>query len=126
MDYARNLGKTGVCVECGQHDDEASVVVAEHVILQFLFAHTSVSPSSKLPPARIPKVIRCTEAVHVSKKFEFSKSYDAFSYISHDEHVYTDESGEQKCTHKAGAFLIMPSRNPVDGEEAFFWGVCHD
>jgi len=47
----------------------------------------------------------------------------AFEKVSCNEVLAEDdEVGQIKCTASSGAYIIMPTANPILGEEAWFWG----
>ena len=71
-------------------------------------------------------VLSCCENEIVRKGFKYCKEGGpptAFEKVQFDELLATDEElGEIRCRNMEGAYVIMPTANPIIGEEAWFWG----
>jgi len=115
INYVGSLNKPAICVECGQHQDSATIQVAKETIRAFI---------SGASPLKIQKhVLYVDEAVILREGFRFCLDVKAFSKVEYNEVVAKDNViGELRCPYKQGAFLIMPVANPVVGEEAWLWG----
>jgi len=114
LDYAHELDKVGICVECGQHTERSSVETAKKTIRCFVTGTSDGSPKEVLFVDR-SEILRTG--------FKFSRVAKAFDRVNYNELVACDNVvGEIRCPYKEGAFLIMPIANPVLGEEAWLWG----
>jgi len=118
IDYVKQLNKPGVCVECGQHRSEDTIMVAKETIKAFI---------TGIPADHLPKtVLYVDRSVILKEGFHFRKTATAFDYVDCNELVAEDKAGEIRCPYKQGAFLIMPVGHPILGEEAWLWGHTHD
>ncbi len=86
------------------------------------------------------------DKVRVAKGFRFLRPVEAFEYVEHNEVVknhhknapfafsllkwsvtqvlaYDEEMGEIRCPFKEGAIVVMPTSQPIIGEEAWFWAA---
>lgn len=52
-----------------------------------------------------------------------SAKVEAFGRFEEGEVVAEDEDGEIRCPFPEGALLVMPTQLPVEGEEAWLWGL---
>jgi len=118
IDYAKQLNKPAVCVECGQHRSQEAISVAKETIRAFI---------TGIPADHLPKtVLYVDRSVILRGGFQFKRRATAFEYVHCNEIVAEDNGGEIRCPYKQGAFLIMPVGNPTLGEEAWLWGHSHD
>jgi len=125
LDCALLHGVPGIAVECGQHDHVDVVARAVVIISTFLFQMsngTTVDENSERPVK-----MRCEGVEMVQEGFEFLKHFQEFECIPHDAVVFRDDiRGEVRCPIKSGAYLVMPTKLPVVGEEALFWAVAQN
>ena len=69
-----------------------------------------------------PITMICTNVERVSIGFEWLKKFPEFHFVAEEEPVFRDaERGVVKCPVQGGAFIVMPTAQPVIGEEALFW-----
>jgi len=115
--WATALNKKAVCFECGQHEDRCTVEVAKKIIRRFITG--SVKETAKA-------VLTCGSNEVIRKGFKYVKGRGpprAFEKVAHNELLAIDEEvGEIRCSNPKGSFIIMPTANPILGEEAWFWG----
>jgi len=98
LDYCDMLEKVGICVECGQHNDRASIEVAKKTIQCFVNGFSVDSPKEVLFVDR-SEILR--------NGFRFSRSAKAFDRINYNELVACDNVvGEIRCPYKDGAFFF--------------------
>jgi succinylglutamate desuccinylase len=118
IDYVDSLNKPAICVECGQHQDSATIQVAKETIRAFICGAS---------PMRIDKQVLFVDRAEILREgFRFCSEVKAFSRVEYNELVAKDNViGELRCPYERGAFLIMPVANPVVGEEAWLWGHTH-
>jgi hypothetical protein len=83
-----------------------------------------VSTSAPFAPFRsAPVVMRSSSSVMVRKGFRFAREFAAFTRVASGEVIATDDVvGTITCQHAGGAFIVMPTRLPFEGEEAWYWG----
>lgn len=120
-DYAHEIGIPSVTVECGQHDDPATVECAERAILRGLsslgIAGTRNEP---LPAAR-----RIRMKVLHKKKAEgdaFSKPWEHLEPLPAGTLIAVRESGEEIRAGEDGV-MLLPKHHAKAGEEWFYLGV---
>lgn len=119
--YVNNLGKVGICLECGSIYDKTWVLRAKQAIKNFLqyAGNTSWSPKRY----NKPKHIRFdTLYKNKTTTFVFTKKYGNFDPIRHGEIIAYDD-GEPVVADKD--WYILFARQPVqDGQECFcLWYV---
>ena len=122
LDFALLHDVPGICVECGQHSHPDIVPRAAAVISSFLkmlmVEDHDVTSQEKHDK---PLVMRCEYAERVQPGFEWLHQFPEFSFVQESTPVFrTDERGDVFAP-EGGAYLIMPTSHPVDGEEALFW-----
>jgi succinylglutamate desuccinylase len=116
-DWALQHGKTCVCVECGQEGQRETIETAKRVILAFI-SDDDTSKTNKSQACYVS-----TEQVKVGKGFEYVRRVKAFEAVEYQALIARDEEvGEIRCPFETGAIIIMPTANPIIGEEAWFWG----
>lgn len=113
MDFAKTQNTCAVTVECGQHDEVSAVDTAINCIRKFLQGCEEQCKDQ----------LECKGSIEVKEGFSFNKPYSGFDFIKYNEKVAQDSSGDIVCPFPQGAFIVMPNRNPVVGEEAFYWAV---
>jgi len=115
--WAHHLNKKAVCVECGKHDEPETVDVARRVITRFV---------SGVVERRARQVLTCSNNEVVQKGFHYIQERGppkAFEKVNYNDLLAADdEVGEIRCQFNQGAYIIMPTANPILGEEAWFWG----
>jgi hypothetical protein len=101
----------------------AAAVISSFLRLQVLQEDGAfATPSSK--SSERPITMICTYAERVSHGFEWLKKFPEFHFVAEDEPVFRDaDRGVVKCP-KGGAFIVMPTAQPVLGEEALFWAFA--
>lgn len=114
IDWALEHRKTAVAVECGQHDHRSTREKASDVIRSVVL---------RTGTRQHPSILESTENVIVRSGFRFVREFQAFSFVRHNEIVARDDTGEIRCPYPNGAYIIMPTAIPVNGEEAWFWGT---
>lgn len=126
MDWAFYHHKNAVSMECGQHDAGVSISVAKNAITHFIAMANPAYKHSHAPP----KMLKCISSEKVRKGFKYNIQVKPFDHIKHGQIVaFDDEVGPLKCElnrYEGGALIIMPTKIPYLGEEAFFWAVPED
>jgi len=138
LDFALSKQIPGVCVECGKHDHPDAVARAVAVISKFLLVEACMDQGLERSNGHVygcpcnlqrphPIVMRCEGVEIVHENFEWVRQFKEFEFIPYGEPVFRDDvRGLTCCTVEGGAYLVMPNKLPVLGEEALFWGVPAD
>jgi len=113
LEWATRLSKIGACVECGFHFDLQSIMVARQVIERFVTDQVVTQAHN---------IVSCKKSQLIQKGFHFLKKVTAFQDVKFNEVLGEDDNGPISCPFKDGATIIMPTENPIFGEEAWFWG----
>jgi hypothetical protein len=126
MDCALLHGVPGVCVECGQHHHPDIVARAADVISTFLVSqcgdgYVNNDIQDDVGKGKGPIVMRCEGIEIVRDGFEFLQPFKEFEFVTYGTPVFKDEQGEVCCPVEPGAYLVMPAKTPVVGEEALSW-----
>jgi len=113
--WANVLGKKAICFECGQHQERTTIETAKRVIKRFVSDNVEGTAKS---------VLTCDTNQVIRKGFRYTScAPHAFEKVTCNQLLaIDDEVGEIRCKSSAGAFIIMPTANPILGEEAWFWG----
>jgi len=113
--WANVLHKKAICFECGQHQDINTVEVAKKIIRTFVTENGE---------GKTKAVLTCETNQVIRKGFHYVRDPPrAFDKVTCNEILAQDEEGgDIKCTCSSGAYIIMPTANPILGEEAWFWG----
>jgi len=119
VDWASTQKSTAVSIECGQHFNPHSVVVAKNCIMRFVKGDDQVENIS-------PHVVSCNNRQLVNHGFHFLQRISAFQTVQYNELIGEDINGEIRCPFREGAVIIMPTEIPILGEEAWFWGIIEN
>lgn len=118
LDYALSLGKTAaVCVECGQHTERQTIDNAKACIRTLLEIYQDRPPVLAEPPV----ILMCSENEPVRQQFQFTRPVQAFEKVPEGEEIARDITGPIYSKYEGGTYIVMPTHNPVLGEEAFFY-----
>ena len=120
IDWAHAKHKKGLCVECGQHDDRQTVENAKNIIKTLIGLEIgTMVPSDLNHPA--PVILESDENVKVRKGFKFVRKVHAFDCVPFGEPIAVDDvEGEMCSKYEKGTYIVMPTKKPVLGEEAWF------
>ena len=130
----------GVTLECGRHDDPSAPIVAARAIRAFLTGRpdpldtsendrgdgSNISNDTTIDRGgrrKRPKHLVSDASVRVGADFSFERHWPQFARVEKGTVVCTNAGVPVKCTESEGAYIVMPARDPREGEEAFFWGV---
>lgn len=121
IDWARSKNKTSLCVECGQHDDRQTVENAKNVIKTVIGLETGTLNSSDITHPS-PTILNSKENEKVRKGFKFVRNVEAFEMVPFGEVIATDDVVGEICSkYETGTYIVMPTKKPVFGEEAWFY-----
>lgn len=116
--YMNNLGKIGICVECGYLEDPLSVKKAEESILAFLVALGHIDGLPKITKQSRIKF----DSIYFTKtnNFRLAKEFKDFEKISKGQLIGTDGLEEVKAS-SSGIIIFAGNHNSI-GSEAFVFG----
>lgn len=120
LDWAKRKGKIGFGVECGQHDEKETVENAKNCIraLICLISKRDMRGFG----FRQPVILNCYENETVRKGFKFIRNFSAFERVPYGVVIAVDEVvGPISSKFPDGTYLVMPTKKPIIGEEAFYY-----
>ncbi len=116
--YMNNLGKIGICVECGPLTKPQSVLVAKEVILAFLNTRGHLLGSTSQKQQKWLKIYRLyktkTDQFHLIKDWPDFAEIKAGQIIGHD--------GGEAIRAEIDSFILFATARQKIGEEAFILG----
>lgn len=116
----RNPEYPAVSVECGHHDERDTVDHARNVIRTWLELECGLPFSIK--KFKPPILLDSRENEPVRKGFRFVVPVNAFECVPYQHVIAEDEVvGPIKSPYPKGTFIVMPTKKPVLGEEAFYY-----
>ncbi len=120
--------RNALLVECGQHWDPASVVVAKEIALRFLARYEVVAPAfieehlSTAPPP-VQHVVEVTGPITIeTDNFRFTESFHGMEVIEEEGTLIGWDGAREVRTPYDRCVLIMPSRRLRKGESAVRFG----
>lgn len=116
--YMNQLGKIGICVECGYFNDSNSIETAEKTIEDFLVAQGHVAGTSKLYEQSRLQI----QGIYLTKSdsFALTRPFKDFEELSENDLVGVDGDSEVRMPID-GSILFARNRNKIN-EEAFLYG----
>tara|TARA_B100001179_G_scaffold227521_1_gene210204 strand:+ start:222 stop:1037 length:816 start_codon:yes stop_codon:yes gene_type:complete len=116
--YMNNIGKIGICVECGYANDPNSDTVAEMAIMKFLIAQGHISGINQ---NNIIKEMRVDNLyLTKSNSFILEKNFADFEKISLGQKIGID--GDVEIFSKYDGFILFAHNTDFMGAEAFITG----
>lgn len=120
--YAHSQGKTGVVIECGQHNDPNAILIAEKAILSAMSYLGLTAPiKKKEDTASTPLIIKGYKVFSKNKKGRFVKKWKHLDPIKKGEVIAIYHDGTQE-TADHDAFIMLPNSKVSLGEEWFYLG----
>jgi len=116
--YLNNLGKIGICVECGYNQDPKSVKVAQKNILAFLKARGHLV--NNLQPKKQKHIRMYSLYLTKTNNFTLAKSFVNFEKITKGQLVGLD--GTKKVRAKKNSIILFACNRKKSNEEAFLLG----
>jgi predicted deacylase len=124
-EYMRSVGGYGVTLECGQHDDPASVGVAWTAITQTL-AWLGMADLPLAPPVADPEVMRLvavTDLHHPGDRLV--REWRSFDAVKAGEPIGHRHDGEAVCAPSDG-WVVFPNPRAEVGHEWFYFAQRSD
>lgn len=120
--------RNALLIECGQHWEPSSEVVAKEMALRFLAHYDVIDPdfvadhlSAEPPPAQ--QLIEVTGPVTIkTDHFKFTDSFRGMEVIEKAETLIALDGDEEIRTPYDNCILIMPSKRLLKGESAVRFG----
>ncbi len=112
--------RSALLIECGQHWERASPLVAREAMLRLLTHMDQLDECLRLPPAAPPQVVlEVTETVTItSPEFAFALPVHGLAVIPRAGTLLARDGARAICTPYDGCVLVMPTRRPRVGETA--------
>jgi predicted deacylase len=113
-DYAESRGKIAACVECGGHEDAASVDIARECILKAL-RHLKMISGQAAPP-KPATVIEFSNVVFKKGEGHLSRDWKHLDPVIRGDIVAEYEDGERVIADQSGYILLPFSDAKLGGE----------
>lgn len=115
--YMHAQGKTGICIECGQHEDENAVEIAARSLSLFLRINGHVSKTENYWPARKPNVFTAIECYKNTNVFMFDKQFADFEKVNSGTLIGMD--GDTPVYSPKNARILFPVEQKESGRECY-------
>ena len=119
--FMNSIGKIGICIECGQHEDKDAIRNAKIAIYQFLYNMGNLN----LPTNEVEKVERTSvhlKGIYKTKtnSFILSQVFNDFDPIKTDQIIATD--GDNEVYVDEDGIILFAVNREKEGEEGFMFG----
>jgi len=122
MSYVKNAGKTGLLVECGQHEDPAAILHAYHAVRAAL-AHFGMTDPYEALDQTPPQVNRLTAVITKDRDGVFARPWQHLDPVKKGEVVIQYADGSTLTAPEDGV-VIMPAPQAAPGSEWIYFGVA--
>lgn len=123
--YAHAHGKTGAVIECGYHENPASIDIAKKAIRNALsFLGLVVIPDSFLEHQKTI-YIRCTQFVVKEKPGKLAKDWKHFEPVRAGDIIGLYDDGTKEVAPHDGV-ILLPKKDALIGEEWVYYGTQID
>ncbi len=119
--YARQHGAKAVLLECGQHHDPQSVVIAEKSI-RVALSHIGLTARTPSAPPRKPQFIRVEQVVYRCEGGSFAEDWHNFSPVISGTIIAQHANGANEMAPCDGV-IILPNRNAPANAEWYYFGA---
>ncbi|MFA6279320.1 MAG: succinylglutamate desuccinylase/aspartoacylase family protein [Bdellovibrionales bacterium] len=122
VSYAHLQGKTGVVIECGQHNDPQAILVAEKAILsamRYLGLTAQPKKIKEWPMSQL--VVKGYKVFSKRQKGRLVKKWKHLDPVKKGEVIAVYHDGTQE-TADHDAFIMLPNNKVSLGEEWFYLG----
>jgi predicted deacylase len=119
-EYMRSVGGYAVTLECGQHEDMASVDLAHRAIHNAL---AFLGISTEEPPAPVAKyeALSLREVIdRQSPEDQFSRAWSSFDPLAKGDVIATRKNG-QVLTAPRDGWIVFPDATALPGNEWFYF-----
>jgi uncharacterized protein len=117
-EYMRSVGGCAVTLECGQHDDPASVEVAYRAVVNTL-AHLGLIDAADPPPAKLASLRLCEVVDKSDDGDAFAKPWRSFDPVGAGERIGTRRGGAAVVAPFDGV-IVFPNDSAQAGQEWFY------
>ena len=118
-EYMRSQGGFAVTLECGQHDDPASVDVAYRAIHNAL-AHLGITDEPAPPLVERYELIALREVIdRLDPADRFAREWSSFDRVREGEAIGHRRDGSVVAADRDG-WIVFPDRNAQPGNEWFY------
>lgn len=122
MSYVKSAGKTGLLVECGQHEDPAAILHGYYAIRAALAHFGMTAPYAALDQTP-PQVNRLTAVITKDRDGDFAKTWQHLDPVKKGEAVIHYADGSTLTAPEDGV-VIMPAPQAAKGSEWIYFGVA--
>lgn len=122
MSYVKAGGKTGILIECGQHEDPAAILHGYYAIRAAL-AHFGMTASYTALDQTPPQVNRLTAVITKDRDGSFAKPWQHLDPVKKGDVVINYADGSTLTAPDDGV-VIMPAPQANDGSEWIYFGVA--
>ncbi len=125
-EYMLSKGGCGITLECGQHDDPQSIIIAKNAILNCLVGFKMINPAPSSPmtaPKEPAKLIKMTHVFYKEKNGALSKMWENFEPVKAGATLAHYNDGTTiTCPEESIMILPDPRDTMKIGEEWFYLG----
>lgn len=118
--YAAKQGKTAILVECGQHDDPASLYVASKVVHNCL-SYLKMIKERKVAYTREVQRIKVKDMVIKESKGHLYQNFQHLDPVEEGDIIALYKNGDSIKAPYDG-YIIMPAHGANIGDEWFYFG----
>ncbi|MDY0028797.1 MAG: succinylglutamate desuccinylase/aspartoacylase family protein [Pseudobdellovibrionaceae bacterium] len=118
--YANRMGKVGITLEAGYHNDPEAIGVAERAMWQALRFLGMISGIEEVQSR--PRYLKFTDRVMFEDGDRFTKSWVHMESVAKGEGIYTRGNGEVVAAERDGVILI-PFEQAQAGDDFYYFGV---
>ncbi|NVN96748.1 succinylglutamate desuccinylase/aspartoacylase family protein [Candidatus Nomurabacteria bacterium] len=118
--YMNSIGKIGICIECGNHNEPNAKLVATETIKTFLSLRGHLTSGVKLKTSAQKKIQMYNLYFTQTEKFVLNKKFDDFETVKRGQIIGTDGLN-QVCAPEDSIILFAQNKQKV-GSEAFLLG----
>lgn len=118
--YANRMGKVGITLEAGYHNDPQAIEVAERAMWQAIRFLGLMSGVDEVVSR--PRYLKFTDRVMFENGDRFTKSWVHMEPVAKGEGIYKRENGEVVVAEQDGVILI-PFEQAQVGDDFYYFGV---
>lgn len=119
--YMNKQGKVGICIECGQHLDKKSTIIASKAIQTFLENRKHINLTKAKNPNIKKQIIRIDSMYNTkSNSFVLIKTFNDFTPIKKGEIIGID--GDTIVYAKNNSIILFAHSSSTKGSEGFLLG----
>ncbi len=123
-EYTREFGGFGITLECGQHKDPNSIVVAEESIMKTFKYFNMID--GELDTNSSAKIIEIKDVIYKKNNSEFLNDWCNFQSLSKGTKIAKYENEEFDIAEQ-DSYIVLPRKEaPIDDEWYYIGQACND